>query len=262
MRDDPVERLVGRLRTTAKYRGLCDEVLGWAARDALGKTRSEKEALKAAKRKLHQAFGSFVDASRRKAVLASLDAARAASSRDEANHALWVALGLHASTAERRSHHDTLWSTIRDAAGPMASILDLGCGLAPAALPWSGLPTEVSYEGMDLDETLCAGLDAALRPWFPAVRVHAAEIRTCRLPSADCALMWKLLPTLERQATGAARALVERLDVGVLVATFPTRSLTGRDRGMADQYRHLADAVMGEGEEYEIGDELVRIVTR
>ena len=267
--------LLERLRATAKYRTLCDDVLRWALGDARRRTRSDKEALKVAKRKLHQAFGSFVDASQRKAVLRHLgDAADAAHGSDPVRYtaALEAALVLHTSTAERILHLSALWGAVLAAvdSAPGVSraslrVLDLGCGVAPAALPWSGLPAGVHYLGVDLDEALCAALQAAVRPAFPHTRVRAAEVRNQAFEPTDVALLWKLLPTLERQEAGSAHALVARLDARVLVATFPTRTLTGRDRGMEDQYRALADAVLGPatpGGDLRIGDELVRIVVR
>ena len=69
---EALDRMVARLAQAGKYRGLCPDVLRWAAERALAQHRSEKAALKAAKRSLHQAFGSFVDAPRRRAVLDAL----------------------------------------------------------------------------------------------------------------------------------------------------------------------------------------------
>ena len=48
--------------------------------------------------------------------------------------------------------------------------------------------------------------------------------------------MFKVLPLLERQKAGAAMRVLESLNVKNIVASFPTRSLSGRDVGMEKHY--------------------------
>ena len=50
------------------------------------------------------------------------------------------------------------------------------------------------------------------------------------------ALLFKLLPLLERQRTGSAMDVMNAVDAGWLVVSFPTRTLGGRNVGMAAQY--------------------------
>ena len=83
-----------------------------------------------------------------------------------------------------------------------------------------------------------------------------------RAPPAQVTLLWKLLPTLERQERGAAATLVRAVQPTTVVATFPTRSRSGRDRGMSEHYRAFADAVLGPGIDATLGQEWVRIVIR
>ncbi len=258
---DQVEGLVASLREGRKYRHLCDDILRWAATTALERQPTQRAALKFAKRKLHQAFGSFVGDRRR--LLASLDRAAHAADDVSFQSALDDALRCHASTAERAPDFGALWSCVRDAVGPVPSVLDLGCGAAPGTLPWSGLSSDVRYLGVDLDDELCRALEAALRPRYPRLAVTPGDVRTAeQWPHFDVAILAKLLPTLERQAAGSASQLVARLDVDVIVATFPVRSLSGRDHGMAESYVQLADAVLGPGRTVTLPGELVRIVRR
>ncbi|MBX2801193.1 MAG: hypothetical protein KTR31_26165 [Myxococcales bacterium] len=260
-----VQRLVERLRQAPKYAGLCDDLLVWAVQQGLREQRSEKLALKVAKRKLHQAFGSFLPSARRKELLSVLAAAAGATDPQAHTALLRQALSLHASTAERLESGglEDLWSVILDHVGTVRSVLDLGCGLAPAVLPWTQLPVDVRYLGVDLDGPLCEALQAALRPRWPHVRIEARDVRgEAPWPEVDVVLMAKLLPTVERQASGSAVQLVERLRARWLVATFPLRSLGGRDRGMGQQYRGLATRVLGPGTTLEVAGELVHLVER
>lgn len=265
MSPDVTDRIVARLRQSARYRHLCDDVLAWAASAALRSSTSEKVAVKAAKRRLHQAFGAFIDQPRRKRTIAVLEQAAGARDPQRRRALLSEALSLHASTAERFDAPGgivALWEAIRGRVGPVGSVLDLGCGLMPASLPWSGLPPDVRYLGVDLDRGLCAAVEAACRPDFPNVVLEASRIEESRRwPAADVVLLLKLLPTLERQVAGASEALIANLDATFVVASFPTRSLSGRSWG-GSAYRQLADAVLGPGPTLQIGDEIVRIVHR
>lgn len=258
---DRVDALVAELRASRKYRHLCDDMLAWAAAHGLDRQPTDRAALKFAKRKLHQAFGSFVGD--RRGLLRALDAAREANDDATFRSALADAVARHASTAERREDLGALWSTIQDQVPTVHRVLDLGCGIQAATLPWSGLTSEVHYRGVDLDDELGRALEAALRLRYPNVRLETGDVRTAETwPAADVAILAKLLPTLERQVAGAASALVDRLDVDWIVATFPLRSLGGQERGMADRYADLADRVLGPGVTVTLPGELVRIVRR
>jgi len=256
-----VDALVGALRDSRKYRHLCDEILVWAARTALERQGGDRAALKFAKRKLHQAFGSFVGDRRR--LLTHLDEAASAPDESTFRTVLAEAVRHHASTAERVDDLSAFWACVTSEVGHVDSVLDLGCGAAPATLPWSELGSDVRYHGVDLDQELNVVLERALRPRYGALAIATADVRTAeKWPHFDVAVLAKLLPTLERQETGAARRLVDRIDADVLVATFPIRSLGGQDRGMTETYTKLADAVLGPGLTTTIPGELVRIVRR
>ena len=221
---------------------------------------SGKEVEKLAKRKLHQAFAAFLDPTARKRALALLNQAASEPDDERWGSLLDEVLGLHASTSERQGSVAALWEVVRAAAPRVDSILDLGCGLAPASLPHTGLPFDVAYRGVDLDVDLCRAQQAALRPRWPFVEVVAGEIRSGGpWPAADVVMLCKLLPTLERQQAGAAEALLASLDAGLIVATFPTRSLSGLQRGMTERYAALAERVLPRGRSIVVGDELVRL---
>jgi len=256
------EALIARLGATGKYGALTPPVLGWAVGWAMQRAQGEKAILKLARRKLHQAFGAFLDAPSRKRALRLLTAARDAQDDEEWRAALRAVVAEHASTAER-ADPAALWTVLQRSIGPVRSVLDLGCGLAPAQLPFTGLDPQTAYTGVDLDVVLCAALQEALQPRWPAVRVVPGEVRSGGpWPASDVALLGKLVTTLERQQAGAAAALLDRLDATWVVATFPTRTLSGRDRGMHQTNAALAERLLPGGTTATVGDELVRWARR
>ena len=50
------------------------------------------------------------------------------------------------------------------------------------------------------------------------------------------ALLFKLLPLLERQQAGSAAQVMNAVNAHWLIVSFPTRTLGGRNGGMAAQY--------------------------
>jgi hypothetical protein len=89
------------------------------------------------------------------------------------------------------------------------------------------------------------------------------------LPAVEVAWLLKLLPTLERQRTGAAAELLDRLaaaGVRAAVLSFPTRSLGARVKGMRESYgRFTGELLRGRGwseESFELGDEWFVVARR
>ena len=116
---------------------------------------------------------------------------------------------------------------------PIHSVLDLGCGLNPLALPWMGLPVDITYSCCDIN----ADLVNFLNRYFALVGVQGqAEVRdlTGNPPGqpVDLVLALKLLPTLETLERGAGAALLRSVRAKHLLVSFAERSLGGRRSGL------------------------------
>ena len=225
--------LLAELRRAPKYADLSDEVLAAALAWARPRERRDADVIKRAKRKLHQVYGAFLGSGDRKRLLAALD--RAASSEDEGE---WLdllrgAMALHASTRERLGEVEGLWAEIVRRAGRPGSVVDLGCGLGPLMLPFSGLDRGTRWIGVDVDARVCAGVQGALIGRCPGVRVRSGDARS---PMAgerfDLALLLKLVPTLDQLQAGAGAEVIARVPAEVVVVSFPRRTLGGRAVGM------------------------------
>ncbi|MDE2125548.1 MAG: hypothetical protein KGJ62_03075 [Armatimonadetes bacterium] len=146
----------------------------------------------------------------------------------------------HASTRERLPEMAQFYASIFSAVGPVHSVLDLGCGVNPAALPWMGLPSDVRYHALDARSDITSVIQAG----FDAAGVHglaepADLLGALRCEPADVALMLKLLPALERLEPGSAIRLMRNVPAPALVVSFPTTSLGGAQRGMDQNYSQL-----------------------
>jgi len=236
----PADRawLAGELKRTRKYGSVCAEALDRFAARALERHPTRRAALDAAKRKLHQAFGAFLaDGGFGRA--AALLAGWPDGLEDDALATRCAAiLGCHASTAERLPFARELYRAILARVPAPRAVADLGCGLHPFALPLMGLPAGCRIEAVDLDERLAALLNRYFgRARLPGAARCADLLAPGFSAEADVILLLKALPSLERQEAGAGARLLARLRAPLIVASFPTRSLGGRDKGMAANYR-------------------------
>ena len=246
---EPAQELVEALQATRKYGRVHPGVLARVARRSLA-NHGHRDALKAAKRALHELAGAFLDAdsSRRaeRLVRSMPDAdteARRRLCRD--------VLGLHASSAERlpgmKELYERIWQAAADVRGVACSapvrVLDVACGLSPFALPWMGLAPGSSYRGIDADGRVVELARQAL-PYLEASSLReppAVEVEDVLEPPGaaygrfDVALMLKTLPTLERLAPGAGVDLVRRTAAPVVVISTATGSLGGRRRLRHDE---------------------------
>jgi 16S rRNA (guanine(1405)-N(7))-methyltransferase len=238
-----IDEVAARVSASPRYRHVDPHLVARLAAEEAPRARNADDAVKRVKRRLHQAVGAF-RGGRGGAVTESLAALRAAWAGDLEDPAVVAAcrelLSSHASTAERVPHLEAFYTGIWEAAGAMpASVLDLGCGLAPLGLPWMRLPPTTHYLAVDVDrralETVDAFLDLVGQP-------HAVEARDLAAGpppdlAADVALLLKLVPTLDRQDLGAAARLLTGLRMRHAAISFPRRSLGGRSRGMERTYR-------------------------
>jgi 16S rRNA (guanine(1405)-N(7))-methyltransferase len=259
--------IVERVRRSSRYRDVDPALLGRLAAEELPKARNADDAVKRVKRRLHQAVGAF--RGERHGDL--LDDVRAAWHGDLTDAAFRAAcadvMRSHASTRERLPFLDTLYMRIWETTGVPVTLLDVGCGLGPLALPWMGIG-HATYLAGDVDDRPLA----TVRGFFELVG-QPGSVRTldavAGVPSdgADVALLLKLVPTLDRQDPGAAGRLIRELDVRHAVVSFPARSLGGRGKGMDRTYRERLARLIEESPrvtattEVSVSNELVFVLT-
>jgi len=255
-----------------RYGSVDPAVVRRLAAEELPRSRSTDEAIKRVKRRLHQAVGAYRPGGRASSAqdLERLVIAhREDASGVELRTVCLNLLARHASTRERLPYVERFYAAIWDAMGAQpTSLLDLGCGLAPLALPWMALPPSTHYAAIDADAAAIALVDGFLSL---AGQPHTVEVRDLATPldgaAADVGLLLKLVPILDRQHPDAANRLIQGLTAHHVVVSFPLRSLGGRRREMETTNRHRFDALVtglgprvGEVREASIPNELVFVM--
>jgi 16S rRNA (guanine(1405)-N(7))-methyltransferase len=239
--------IVERVRQSRRYRHVDEALVARLAAEELPRARNADDAVKRVKRRLHQVVGAF----RGSGAPDPLIALRAAWAGDlatpEVRAACAEVLRAHASTRERLPYLGAFYAGIWSVTGVPVHLLDLGCGVAPASLPWMGLSRTAEYVAVDADAGVLATVDGLLDI---VGQPHAVETRDLvgGLPdeSADVALLLKLIPTLDRQDAGAATRLIDGLAVPRAIVSFPRRSLGGRGSGMERRYRERLDRLVAD----------------
>ena len=234
----------GEFQPSKNFRDLCPDTVGRIYAEERGKYKSEKDAEKSARSRLHQIAGAFM----------TLDQARRAErlledwkAGDEG--ALEKALLLHSSTRERLEGARALYDRALAAAGNPQRVLDLACGLNPLLLGARGL----SVRGVDISGRCVELVNAWARAREWDVEVRCADL-LCGVPGeeAELALLMKLLPVIEQQKKGASMELMRALRAEYMLVTFPLRTLGGRKVGMEAHYAGWFEGLIGG--EFEIVD--------
>ncbi len=152
-----VEEVARSVLASAKYVDLDPALVAAVAAQEVGKGRRRREAIKEVKTRLHRSVGAYWDSY---ADYAAWRAALEAASDDTAQAAvLRSILRSHHSMRERLPFLTDFYDTLFAAIGPVRSVLDLGCGLNPLALPWMKLPADAVYLACDVDRQQIAFLD-------------------------------------------------------------------------------------------------------
>ena len=264
-----IEPIVDRVLRSARYRDVDRALLDRLAAEELPKSRNADDAVKRVKRRLHQAVGAYRGAGAADP-LATVRATWAGDLADPAFRAACTdVMRSHASTAERLPYLERFFAPIWDlTGGPPRTLLDLGCGLGPLALPWMGVSPSAAYHACDIDRRSLEVGDAFLDLVGQPHELHARDLVAADAPpvSADVVLLLKLVPLLDRQDPSAAARLLDTLDARHAVITFPTSSLGGRRRGMETTYRRRLDELAAQLlfrdiREASVPNELVFMVT-
>jgi 16S rRNA (guanine(1405)-N(7))-methyltransferase len=240
-----LDRLVYTIVTSNKYRQITPALVRNLGAQELGKRRNFKEAVKATKNKLHQIAAVYQEGAT--AYDRWYNALQQAPDRSALRAACAAIMAHHASTRERLPILESFYTTLFTGLPPIASILDLACGLNPLAVPWMPLGGNVRYFAYDIYQDQIDFLNRSFPLLSVQGRAQVCDLLQCHPPQrADVALLLKTIPCLEQVEKGVGRRLLDRVDAPVVIVSFPVQSLGGQAKGMPDFYeRYFYELVAG-----------------
>ena len=129
------------------------------------------------------------------------------------------------------------------------------------------LPAQVRYVALDIDCGLVGVVSEFFRRRGLGGEARCQDVLTAppREPF-DVVLMMKLLPGLDQQCPGSGFDLLHSMEFRHAVVSYPTRSLSGRNVGMASFYakgmRKFLDATGWPSTSWVMGKELFFVLHR
>ncbi len=233
-----VDSIIQSILQSKKYRDieLCEETVRDLLHGELKHHKNTKSAIKATRKKLHRIVATYLgDPDYAEAMQELTNAAQT----DTLEGACTMLMQFHASTKERLKILDSFYATLFAHTGPPATILDIACGLNPLSFRWMRLPTTTRYYAYDIHQQRvdCINHYFMLEGLLPLAKMQDILVYYPQ-EQADVALVLKEIHTFERRKRGSSLALFNALNVRYIVATLPTRNLTGR-RDREEYHRQL-----------------------
>ncbi len=242
--DSELDRVVAEVVRGRKYRRVCAETARRVSERMVGTSSSGKDAVKRTRRKLHQVCGAYMEPWNQRTVDELLDALRPGADVEAVKSICRGVMAHHASTRERLPFLDDFYDPIWAATGVPSRVLDLGCGLHPFALPWMGLPANIEYEAWDMDGRMTDAVGAFFERLDGQKSAHCRDLSQAgQAARADVALLLKMIPCLEQQEKGWGVRLLRALPARCAVVSFPSASLSGKNKGMPAHYAGLMSSV-------------------
>ena len=266
--DNSLAAVVCAVQKSKRYGQIDASLISRLATEALAISPGRPaEAIKRTKRKLHQIFGAYVGQPPKYGRFLTRLKKAAEEDPQSLRDQLLKIMAQHASTRERKPILETFYETIFSHTGRPESILDLACGMNPLSALWMNLDHACRYIALDVDHELIGFVDNCLG--ILGVNHHAGVLDLgSELPfhEAELTLLLKAIPCLDQQSSGIWPELIEAIVSPVIVASFPTKSLGGRGKGMREsysaQFEQMAAARNWNTERIDFDSELVYIIRK
>jgi 16S rRNA (guanine(1405)-N(7))-methyltransferase len=235
-----IDTVFQKLKKSKKYKYLCEDTLyrisDWALQRFEG-----KKAIKAAKKKLHQVYGAYFEAFQPGKFQKLLEQIPGHPDEKSLETIVLEIMESHTSTCERIPFVEQFYTGLFKRIEKPKKILDLACGLHPFAVLWMDLEQDVEYYAYDIDTRLIVLINTFFGYLNRSYKAQCSDILVS-IPGieADMAFLFKTLPCLEQQEKGVSEKIITSLKAKYIVISFPSKSLTGKAKGMENYYHSFA----------------------
>ncbi|MCC7290022.1 hypothetical protein IT417_02125 [bacterium] len=229
-----VNSVVSSVLESKKYRDLSEDLVRNVT-VTLSYKYSDKELLDKTKAKLHQIWGAYY------------------SSRPDFKKLFGKFLGkkieladivkIHSSTKERALDCEKVLSFVTENTEVSRRVLDIGCGLNPILMMITSL---------QFDDYICFDIDTSQQHFLNEIfksegktnmKAIVCDALMYDFPRAELAILFKLLPVLNQIDSKKCDEFLNKLEVNYLVVSFPNRSLSGKEKGMRENYKIYVEKV-------------------
>ncbi len=177
----------------------------------------------------------------------------------------------HQSSAERYSHYGEIYRRIFSITGLPSSVLDLGCGANPYS--YKKLGCRPFYVAVDLPSDDLSGIAAFFKEenidgevfGLDLVKDYGRVGELTKESHFDVAFLFKLLDSLETIKRHVSGNVLDAINAGWLVVSFPTVSIGGGKRIRKERRAWFEKLLARRGwvyEQFELGGEVFYIIRR
>ncbi len=256
------EKIIDKILNSSKYRGIYRPTIERIVDELKGKY-SDKDMEKAVRKKMHQVWGAYV----KKINFGRLgqDFTDCLESSDATKCTLPI-LKLQTSTDERIFLLDNFYKSIWKVTGIPRVVFEPACGLNALTYYWMG--EGVKYVGYDVDQRQIDFVNSIfdISDSSENAVVRLGDIFEEKYLEADVTMFLKVLILLERQKKGSSLEVLKKCKSKYIVVSFPTRSISGKNKGMKKYYtNYFMDLISEEKwkvEKMEFDGELVFVVEK
>ncbi len=240
--DKDLDTIAERILQGKKYGELSKETVMRILQKVSGGLKKPKEIEKVAKKKLHQIYGAYFQGTDTKRLEKLLQ------KHPEKDDSFFKeVLELHISTKERIEFLPTFYNSIFKELSPFETFIDLACGLNQFTFPWmEKIQPGVKYLGFDINADIAIKSTELFKEMGLPVEVQYGDLLNGlpELPQGNPVCFFKTLPCLEQQEKGIGKKLLRQLTDREVVLSFPAASLTGKNKGMKENYKKYLNEII------------------
>ncbi len=264
------DSIIQKIQSSKKYSSLAPQTISRIVQDS-ARRFPQKQIEDEAKKKLHQIWGAYYT-SRPNFKKLETKISEELSQGKDLKEVLLPLLKIHSSTKERIPILNEFYSKIFSLTGNPASILDHAAGLNALTIPWMQLPATTNYTAHDIDSEEVLFINSVFKiinetsPELPQVYAAVKDLFEETAEYYEVHFLYKILPLLEQQQKSSSAEILKSLKGKYLVITFPTGSLSGKQKGMIKTYtRHCEDIIASQKWDFQritFNTELVYVINK
>lgn len=261
--DQAVDTITNSVLSSKKYRGIYRPTVARIVQDVIRRYPA-KDVEKEVRNKLHQIWGMYLERPNFEKLIQKVR--ERLDKGESVETALESLLLLQSSTRERIPVIETFYRQIFSVTGVPQRVVDYGCGLNPLTYLWFNCRPQ--YVGIDVDQGLINFVNQVneLIGLADQIEIKRGDILVDLEGDADVAMLLKVIPILERQQKGSTRQILQDQPCRYWITSFPTKSLSGRSKGMKEHYQQwFLDLIKDQPWEHtqiEFKNELVFIIQK
>ena len=234
------------IQKSKKYPDVYSPLLARICDEESAKYKKNREILKAVKNRLHVIYGAFFDKNSVKKAADMINNFTREANMPHIARLLGELVYMNASVNERFGFIREFYKFIFDSVPveDIHSVLDIGCGFNPFFLTFilEAAPKLKldNYYSLDIDVRLAGAINEYLSFLrFPKNAGCMDIVAKTPDQTADMAFLFKIIPTIENCKKGRAFEILSEIGVKYAAVSFPTKTLCGKNVGMADNYAEL-----------------------